>query len=341
MESAPPREFNAHSNRGRRRTTAEPPSKRAGQMREAQRSLRDRKAKYLRDLETSNALLTQRVAQLEFAALLSESDALSPSLCSECAKRSAISQNINNNNNNSIHEFSSHTPSPHRLDLDTLLHQMPEDPSNEDLRGPVEIESTRIALKSIPSLKNSSQVDALLDIFVQNSRRKEGRVAKKLILALMRALVVILDACTLLERAKVMEYLVVFSLRNANHMVSMHQFWTRSLGPSSVLVNIRPLDLSKPTHQRLQQLKETMLHIPSYADSAALFDEYCTVWMNAFEDHNVESFFQMQVVMIKLEQVGETVEDRAALWAACEIARAGNRNEIEEMVNKMERVNLD
>ncbi|KAJ3060878.1 hypothetical protein HDU99_005746, partial [Rhizoclosmatium hyalinum] len=325
----PDRQYNPNSGRGRRRTSAEPASKRAGQLRDAQRALRERKLAYISGLENEVASLKsevkdvqslrERIRQLEFEALLSSSTsastsqspapapAIASSPCLTCSAESfkssmyfvqiqtlqaqmvqltteldlwkseairyraplaliTASPPISDVGNSSLFSFpfTATTDDP----METLIKSLDSahsTPSCEDMHGPIEVETTRILMKAIPSLKNSKNVDIVLQHISDQVREREVFNPKEWLPRCMRAFTNLFDECTVMDRLKVIEAMAVFYERNKKHFGFLHDLWDRFVAIEPT--NLKPinLDLSKPNHQRMQQLKHSLLRIPSIA----------------------------------------------------------------------------
>ncbi|ORY53563.1 hypothetical protein BCR33DRAFT_844868 [Rhizoclosmatium globosum] len=285
----PDRQYNPNSGRGRRRTSAEPASKRAGQLRDAQRALRERKLAYISGLENEVASLKnevkdvqslrERIRQLEFEALLSSSTSASTSQSPAPAPAIAPSPCLNC----SAESFKS---SMYFVQIQTLQAQMVQLKAELDLwkseairyraplalitasphfrhvHGPIEVETTRILMKSIPSLKNSKNVDVVLQHISDRVREREMLKPKEWLARCMRAFTDMFDECTVMDRLKVIEAMAVFYERNKNHFGFLYDLWDRFVAIEPT--NLKPinLDLSKPNHQRMQQLNSPSSILP-------------------------------------------------------------------------------
>ncbi|KAI9349554.1 hypothetical protein BDR26DRAFT_852344 [Obelidium mucronatum] len=165
---------------------------------------------------------------------------------------------------------------------------IPKKPSANDLYGQPEVDFVRIALKSLPSLKESKYVDLLMDLFLLQCEATDKKWMVKSMLKMMNLRHKLLDSCNVMDRQKVLELLVIFSERNKNHMMHrnsmIHEGFTRfssgaaahkasqeaaaaGSSSSSASDNVR---VKKEPSALQKKLDEQLLKIPSLRNAGAL-----------------------------------------------------------------------
>ncbi|KAJ3023963.1 UNVERIFIED_CONTAM: hypothetical protein HDU68_008362 [Siphonaria sp. JEL0065] len=204
--------------------------------------------------------------------------------------------------------------------------------TSQELYGPMEIESTIIALKQIPSLVNSPAVDEMCALLVQHSCIGDSKTARRHLIKMARTTVKVFDSCTIVDRMKAVEIFSLFQQRNANHVKYFDQF----------LVSTRPrvrAQKTTPDPPRLKNLKDSMISIPSLSDARDLVGEFCDVlWKDQgipTEDEDGENFFVIRELQAKLEEKC-SVEDRTRFWVLFEAVREGKRKEMDALINRVE-----
>ncbi|ORY28117.1 hypothetical protein BCR33DRAFT_745816 [Rhizoclosmatium globosum] len=235
--------YNPHSNRGRKRTDAEAPSKRSGQMREAQRAHRERKKMYLLDLEAKAKELDLVKAKLELAELKLASLGSSPSpsshsICSNpsCAQRIthlenmvsqlqyeaqswSLLQNPSNHYQQQNQQLPLHLPPNQITLLDDLLNNNSMIAS-EILFGPVDVTPFH-NLKSLDSLKDTHVPDTLVELTLAHTKITQTSQLKLMFFKIIQALNDMFDNCSILDRVKAAEFVAIFLERNPNHFVEL------------------------------------------------------------------------------------------------------------------------
>ncbi|KAJ3089416.1 hypothetical protein HK100_007754, partial [Physocladia obscura] len=129
------------------------------------------------------------------------------------------------------------------------------DLSATQLYGPPEVDFARIALRNLPSLKNSKYIDQIFDIFVAQSNASDKPTIRKL----------------LLKAINVQEIFGIFYERNKQHAQHRDKIINEILSKPRRLskVDNLPAEIS----HKLNRFKETALAIPSLKGSSCIFDE--------------------------------------------------------------------
>ncbi|KAI9328949.1 hypothetical protein BDR26DRAFT_873336 [Obelidium mucronatum] len=205
-------------------------------------------------------------------------------------------------------------------------------PTSFELYGPMEIESTVIALKQIPSLHACPAVDEMCSLLVQHSQIGDSKTARKHLIKMARTTMQVFDACTIVDRMKAVEVFSLFQQRNSTHVKYFDQF----------LVSTKPrVRSARKTADppRLKSLKESMKAIPSLAEAQDIIDEFCDVlWKDQgipTDDESGENFFIIRELQAKLEEKCD-VEDRTKFWLLFEAVREGKRKEMDSLISRVE-----
>ncbi|KAJ3007013.1 UNVERIFIED_CONTAM: hypothetical protein HDU68_003747, partial [Siphonaria sp. JEL0065] len=294
------RTYNPHSGRGRRRTNNEAPSKRSGQMREAQRVHRERKRNYLLDLEAkATELETAKLRVAELEALLESKD-----LSSRIKKLEKqvgdlkmevefwkLKAEVSDANVTSIPPVQFPTMTFNPLDflimstpsIDSLPDSMSLDStafaqtitSAEQALGPINVEPARLAFKALPSLNNyHGLVDTLIDTAIALSRATVANHVKLLYFKAARTVDQVMDACTVLDRAKSAEIVADGMGSNARHFQYVATIW------ASLLKERTPSSPATQQQQMRQKdygftfLRAALLDIPSLSNAPEQIDEF-------------------------------------------------------------------
>ncbi|KAI9349606.1 hypothetical protein BDR26DRAFT_852444 [Obelidium mucronatum] len=189
---------------------------------EAQRQCRDRKARYLSDLESENAMLKQRIKELEsktcsFCETQEVKTEQYLSRIRDLENLVSVKSNQRNDDLDSI--VSHHVVSPSTqiyrsamdtsdcLETETITSEewIDVQPNNApkssvELFGPVDTEYTRSALNSLASIKDNPNIDAMINFFVLQASTTDRRLSIKYLVGLITVRYKLLDACTLLDR---------------------------------------------------------------------------------------------------------------------------------------------
>ncbi|KAJ3065878.1 hypothetical protein HDU98_010768 [Podochytrium sp. JEL0797] len=86
-----------------------------------------------------------------------------------------------------------------------------------ELYGPPECEFAKIALRSIPSIKDLKEIDEIFDTFTVVSSCVDLNRIRKHMIRMMRCRTKLLDTCAVMDRQKVIEIFVIFLERNKRH----------------------------------------------------------------------------------------------------------------------------
>ncbi|KAJ3066546.1 hypothetical protein HDU99_003820, partial [Rhizoclosmatium hyalinum] len=193
--------------------------------------------------------------------------------------------------------------------------------SATDLYGPPECEFARIALKSIPSLANCRHVDELFDAFILQSNSRDKELIKKYGLKTMGLRGKILDACSVMDRQKVIELIVIFLERNKNHVLyrnSMFEEAAKSSNGASSSSTANGGSASNNTMkvdipQESKRFRNALVSIPSLStmEASALVDELChAIWSRNVRGQGKEKLLKIFTMGKKLEKLCISVQDR-------------------------------
>ncbi|ORY32402.1 hypothetical protein BCR33DRAFT_856497 [Rhizoclosmatium globosum] len=221
--------------------------------------------------------------------------------------------------------------------------EAPTKPTATELYGPPEVDTVRIALKQLPSLKDCKFVDLMMDTFVEQCKRSDQKWMIKSLLRTMSYRHNMLDACNIMDRQKVLELLVIFAERNKNHLtyrntiinegvesatkaVSAARALSGGLGPSTSQTRVTHGTLQPSPLQK--RLVDELLKIPSLANSKDTIIELC-VEMQSHMDSNTErsqdSLINLMRLGKQLESMCQTLEDKTKFAYITESFREGNR----------------
>ncbi|KAJ3106561.1 hypothetical protein HK100_003716 [Physocladia obscura] len=400
------------ANTGRPRTTQEAPSHRAARNRESQRALRDRKAKYISNLEETATRLadenTSLKATLETAQrsvqearqeienlrkLLSINDSsgdssITANKCLSCTaeriKSSICMQQVEtlevalnkalefqNQATNSNHTTPTTTANNPAFDINSLLQSsnsfspssvvqnqlldlmdvsllswIPNETptansilmTSEELYGPLEVESLRIATIHVTSLrKHPDFVNHIRDLFVAQTKVSDVKEARRILVKFNRALRDLRMKIDFVDYIKLYELYAIYQERNSNHE---RHFCKLCAPPESVIAKFaaRPLKDFPPSVKKMQ---ETLYQIPTLKDSRAIIDQLCNLWV-ARKDENIdgEAFFYFNHLMYQLEIAARNVEDRMILWQAYDVLWAADHETLDEFLVQVESISI-
>ncbi|KAJ3080762.1 hypothetical protein HDU99_007476, partial [Rhizoclosmatium hyalinum] len=288
--------------KGRKRTSAEPVSTRQAQNRENQRKLREKKAAYISDLE-------RRIAELEASSQIPVLQARINSLEAEVTLLRSRQNQLDQHTNMPIATSSTSTSvclqcSTERLKTSICMDQIRvlEDqlraanasstilttsaspastirfPTSYELFGPMEIDSTILALKQLPSLHGSSIVNDFCTLLTEHTQISDSKTARRHLLRMARTCTDLFDACTLIDRMKAVEVFSLFQQRNASHVKYFDQF---ILSTEPRYRHPKPAGFMDPP--RTKALKEAMHEIPSLFLHRDTIDEFCELAMDGKE----------------------------------------------------------
>ncbi|KAJ3196219.1 hypothetical protein HDU82_001851, partial [Entophlyctis luteolus] len=218
-------------------------------------------------------------------------------------------------------------------------------PSATELFGPPEVEFARIALKSFPSLKSCRYVDDLFDLFVVQSNCTDKLLIQKYALKSMNLRGKILDACSVIDRQKVIEVIVIFLERNRQHVLFRNSMFedtqpqksgssasptsTSAYAPAVATASLHPTAAIASLPPDARRYHDSLTSIGSLkANPAArvLIDELIELfWSPNVRGRGKDKLMRIFTVGKTLEKFCADVEDRTRLQLANEMFREGNK----------------
>ncbi|KAJ3122965.1 hypothetical protein HK100_011768, partial [Physocladia obscura] len=210
--------------------------------------------------------------------------------------------NMNNNTNSDDNINDSNTLHNDALPQDTpTIHQDDDDVlanSSAELYGPLDIEPTRAAFKSLPSLSNLSSVDKFLNMFVKQTKTRSKQEFRKCTVLMIKARVEILDACSVIERLKAFEIHEMMRERNKNHTLFqdifikqdylMNNLHKRNQGNKTANITNKFVRFARFSPTRLQEFRDTVLAIPLFSGSSEVIDEIWNVLTNEADSPQIK-----------------------------------------------------
>ncbi|KAI9339571.1 hypothetical protein BDR26DRAFT_1007731 [Obelidium mucronatum] len=210
-------------------------------------------------------------------------------------------------------------------------------PSAIELFGPLETQSTRIALKLIPSLSSSKLVDALMDMYERAMQCTNKNEIKRYNVRLMGTRGKLLDECnSIVDRQKAVELIVLHLQRNKKHVQYRNSMFQESSTPTPP-TPYTPKDTDVLPAQGIV-FRDAMLSIPSIRmslDGSVLVNQLCHLFPWNSNDTRVngeETLIQMLTIGKKLEHLCDSsLEDRTRFSLVTESFREGNRERLREL----------
>ncbi|ORY39816.1 hypothetical protein BCR33DRAFT_719641 [Rhizoclosmatium globosum] len=369
-------------------SSTEPPSKRALQLRDAQRAHRERKAQHLKDLEAQvqqMAVQTKQIDQLKekVKALEFELNLVraSVSACPSCSQVAItlplplppltevqvptppfnqqelldtlddILGTPSNQSTLTATPTQQLQPQPPTApfpivgdlldfpmeDLDTFLNGIvPRMLTSEELYGPFEVDTARLLIQTIPSLKNCADANRLFDLLVEHSQTTDLAKTKTILLGIIRAVTGVLKQVTEEDRGAWFELVSVTQERNLHHFRYITQFWGTALPPVAPF----EIDPMNPAHQLILMYKPLFLRIPSLVAVPHEVDEFLFAWARALEHQESQSFFRVNICVSKMVLLC-SVKDRAAFFSLFVEMRGENGREVDALLRKLEATSLE
>ncbi|KAJ3012670.1 UNVERIFIED_CONTAM: hypothetical protein HDU68_001079, partial [Siphonaria sp. JEL0065] len=161
-------------------------------------------------------------------------------------------------------------------DLDVFLSSIAPRPiTAEELYGPAEVESTRLSLQMIPSLKNCPHVSEICDLFAGFARTSDILTLKRNMLKYVRAIDSMFRSCHVLDKPRVFEIFAMHYERNLLHAQYTVQIWVAFLPPlpkstAQVFANNESMNNESMTYFRTR-----VDSLPSMKGSKSLIDDFC------------------------------------------------------------------
>ncbi|KAJ3031631.1 UNVERIFIED_CONTAM: hypothetical protein HDU68_001711 [Siphonaria sp. JEL0065] len=320
--------------------------------REAQRACRDRRARYIQDLETENVGLKQRIQDLEIA----RQNSACPSCVILQSRNEEQAQRIKDLEDlvsgsfrhkatpilHAAHEPASRIDTFHEsMDFETAsdewidVQSAPIVPKSAiELYGPVDCEHTRQALNSLPSIKDNPNIDAMIDLFILQASTVDTKLCIKYLVGIITTRYKLLDACTLLDRHQALEIMDDFKQRNNNHSFNIYQFLATKKPGITTTISYKQamIQLANP---RIKPFRDALVSIPSLSGAETVIDELCLLFWSctSLQRDREDRLLQLVLVARKLEHMCIGEEDRTKFHIATEIGREGNRSRMDELLD--------
>ncbi|KAJ3021038.1 UNVERIFIED_CONTAM: hypothetical protein HDU68_009850 [Siphonaria sp. JEL0065] len=208
--------------------------------------------------------------------------------------------------------------------------------TSTQLFGPIETESARIALKTVPGI--SQNVDEILDVILQLSTEKKRETIQSLMVRFITLKHKLLDSCTLLDRRTVIEVMEKFKTQNHMHL----SYFYKSLRSTSTTATPekqekRPFtDRHKQILRQFAPFKEAIKTIPSLAGSQDLIQQLCDEFSHRLlctdAAERDAKFVHINYIMGQLQEKCATEEDRTNFMLALELARESNKKQMDDLI---------
>ncbi|KAJ3027351.1 UNVERIFIED_CONTAM: hypothetical protein HDU68_003973 [Siphonaria sp. JEL0065] len=334
--------YHPKSGRGRKQTTAEAASRRAAQNREAQRTLRERKQKYITSLEDKIKELTALVAPND---LYSEYERLKKRVVDLEAEASvavgSISDPISSNNQTVIITECSNCPLE-RLKcallndkVASLEHRIAVlEKENVALQNPATDSFGLTATYFDPMMLDFGNTDGWLDSLMKDLEQPPEllKSAEELYGPME------VESCGIALKG-------IASIK-ASHMDivdklgALHLMYMMQMAFKAPVNALRP-PLATTLPPEALRLKETALNIPSLKDSQDLVHEICCVYWNDSNMHK-ETLLYLNLLSYKLQKIIVEAEDMEKWMVAFEIAKSANGDRMEKMlIEAMKALEID
>ncbi|KAI9349595.1 hypothetical protein BDR26DRAFT_852425 [Obelidium mucronatum] len=217
-------------------------------------------------------------------------------------------------------------------------HQVPQDTpmSATELYGPPECEFARIALNSIPSIKNNKLIDELFDIFTVVSSCADIHRIRKHMIRMLRVRGKLLDSCAVMDRQKVIEIFVMFLERNKRHTEYRNSLLATLSTPTDEDINYAAAVSSFVDTTDSKRFKDSLLAIPALQDSEGVINRLCVLLWTPTPVGKGNAVFNRIVKTKKvLEAKLEALEDKTKFTMAMEIQRYSrdpNKNSLHNLL---------
>ncbi|KAI9328945.1 hypothetical protein BDR26DRAFT_873326 [Obelidium mucronatum] len=176
--------------------------------------------------------------------------------------------------------------------------------SAEQLYGPMEVDSFKITVKSLPSFKYRQDfVDEYFDLIEQEAKVATPREARQLLVKIVKANSKVRKVCSVMDRMKCLELTAIFHERNLKQEIHFSKLCEPSERSKQKVAN-RPLTNMPP---QVERFNLTVKSIPSFKDSFDLVDQLCSFWVYECDS---DDFFHMNYLLFQLEIISKDVEDR-------------------------------
>ncbi|KAI8620928.1 hypothetical protein BC830DRAFT_1096828 [Chytriomyces sp. MP71] len=240
------------------------------------------------------------------------------------------------------------TSSSDWLDLSNL--------SAVDQLGQPQVLSTRFALKSLPSLQENSDVDAMLNNFILQAEQTDPKKIKKYLIQILKSRHKVLDACTPEDRVRALEILEICKITNLPHVTHLYESGLFGKDSSSAMTDaFMPAD-SSTAHTSTQYngmasiavlnlnldiasfRAAVKVSVPSLLYSDAAVDELCHLFKQQAtcvdKDEREVAFFKSQELGQRLLNLCH-VEDRTRFAGLMNQWREHNKS-VDKVLNEAE-----
>ncbi|KAI8837173.1 hypothetical protein BJ741DRAFT_603968 [Chytriomyces cf. hyalinus JEL632] len=243
--------------------------------------------------------------------------------------------------------------------------------SLESQCGKLNVEWARHALKELSSLKNSPDVDTMIDTFTMGARSSNPVAIQWCLFQCSRLRLKILDMCEEFDRMKAMEIMSITQMRNQNYVDRMFSLSIEAAASQSQRESSSgspgydysseqtpSSQATPPANQSAAEMKrnppqysifrQAIQHVPSLKDHQHLVDEMLELFTLQAQTSNVNErkifFFRMVRARSKMESLCQNSDDRTKvtedqrqkLMLALEYARSTYKGLVEELHTTVE-----
>ncbi|KAJ3347598.1 hypothetical protein HDU83_001957 [Entophlyctis luteolus] len=206
--------------------------------------------------------------------------------------------------------------------------------TSEQLFGPMEVETFRIVLKQVPSLRRRPElVDSLFDLLLAQTKITNVRDARRVLVQINRACFNVLEAIDRADKSKYNELFAIFHERNAKHEIHFSEL----CAPPEEIKQQFAQRILKPLPPHVFQFRNTLKCIPSLGtgEAGTMVDQFCNLWVYK-EDIRGEGFYYYNYCLYELERLCTNVEDRSKFWEAYDGMWASDHANVEVLLGKIE-----
>ncbi|KAJ3346682.1 hypothetical protein HDU83_002804 [Entophlyctis luteolus] len=211
---------------------------------------------------------------------------------------------------------------------------LPTTKSSEQLFGPMEVETFRIILKQVTSLRRRPElVDGLFDLLLAQTKVTNVRDARRVLVQINRACFNVLEVIDRAEKSKYNELFAIFHERNAKHEIHFSEL----CAPPEEIKQQFAQRVLKPLPPHVFQFRNTLKCIPSLGtgEAGSMVDQFCNLWVYK-EDIRGEGFYYYNYCLYELERLCTNVEDRSKFWEAYDAVWASDHANVEVLLDKVE-----
>ncbi|KAJ3258328.1 hypothetical protein HDU77_002341 [Chytriomyces hyalinus] len=150
-------------------------------------------------------------------------------------------------------------------------------PSATDLYGPLDYEDDERGLRSLNSLKHCRDLDVTLSMFLAAANSRDKREITKIYSIMISSRYRMFDACTVLERPKAVEFITNLGRKNVRHL----DHWYQSVHENASSVVLSEFENSSfwgvgTTHSSasIARFMQKIRALPSLVHSEAVVDDF-------------------------------------------------------------------